>query len=69
MYVAKGIFPLIMFGATGFLPFLIGLLGWTALPYHARMEERQMVEIAGSQYVQYAERTGRFFPRLRSARS
>ena len=31
MYTAKALFPIIMFCTTGYLPFLIGLLSWTAL--------------------------------------
>ena len=64
MYAAKAAFPIIMFCATGFFPFLIGLLSWTALRYQSIKEEEQMVELGGNQYRQYLARTGRFSPRL-----
>ena len=64
MYAAKAAFPLIMFCATGFLPFLIGLLSWTVLRYQARMEEDQLAELGGNLYSSYRSKTGRFIPRI-----
>jgi protein-S-isoprenylcysteine O-methyltransferase Ste14 len=64
MYAAKAAFPVIMFCATGFLPFLIGLLSWTVLRYQAKMEEDQLAELGGNLYNNYCAKTGRFIPRI-----
>lgn len=65
MYVAKGIFPVIMFFATGFVPFLLGLVSWLGIPYQAKSEEELLRNSGSREYEEYARKTGRFFPKLR----
>ncbi len=64
MYVAKGMFPLLMFFSTGFTPFLLGLISWSAIPYQARKEEEALRRIGNKEYEAYVKKTGRFFPKL-----
>jgi protein-S-isoprenylcysteine O-methyltransferase Ste14 len=65
MYVAKGIFPVIMFFATGFVPFLFGLVSWLGIPHQAKMEEELLRNSGNREYEDYARSTGRFFPKLK----
>ena len=65
MYVAKGIFPVIMFFATGFVPFLFGLVSWLGIPHQAKSEEELLRNSGSREYEEYARKTGRFFPKLR----
>ncbi len=54
-----------IFLATGVWGMLIGLVGFLALPYQAKEEEKQLKELYGEAYEDYASKTGRFFPKIR----
>ncbi len=61
-YIA-GIFEnLFIFLATGIWGILFGLIGFLALPYQAKEEEKMLSEIYGEIYTNYMSKTGRFFP-------
>ena len=64
-YVA-GIFEnIFIFLATGVWGMLIGLIGFLALPYQAKEEEKLLKELYGEAYDNYASKTGKFFPKIR----
>lgn len=68
MYTSKALAPIIFFIATGTWFALFGLISWIVLPSQAKAEEKQMQEKFGNIYTIYAEKTGRFFPKLRCFR-
>ena len=44
---------------------LFGLIGFLALPYQAKGEEKMLKEMFGEIYEEYASKTGRFFPKIK----
>ena len=63
-YIA-GIFEILfIFIATGAWIILFGLIGFLALPYQAREEEKILREMFGEIYDDYTSKTGRFFPKI-----
>ncbi len=64
-YIA-GIFEnVFIFLATGAWTIFLGLIGFLALPYQAREEEKMLRDKFGAIYDEYASKTGRFFPKIR----
>ncbi len=64
-YIAGVFENLFIFLATGAWIILFGLIGFLALPYQAREEEKMLREMFGEIYDDYVSRTGRFFPKIR----
>ena len=64
-YIA-GLFEIIfIFFATGIWFMFFGLIGFLALPYQAKGEEKLLQEMFGEVYQEYASKTGRFFPKIK----
>ncbi len=63
-YIAGLPLNLFTFMATGNWLTLIGLIGFIALPYQAKEEEKRLEKIFGERYADYASKTGRFFPKI-----
>ena len=42
-----------------------GLIGFLALPYQAKGEEKMLQEMFGEAYEEYTSKTGRFFPKIK----
>ena len=63
MYVAKAVFPVLLFMATGLWIALLGMISWIALSFQARSEEDHLRRLVGEPYQEYLEKTGRFIPR------
>ena len=68
MYVAKAVFPVLLFMATGRWIALLGMISWIALGFQAKAEEEQLLGLVGEPYQRYLEKTGRFIPRRRPVR-
>jgi protein-S-isoprenylcysteine O-methyltransferase Ste14 len=67
-YLSESLATVVVLLATGVWLNLIGFVSWFALRSQAKAEEEALVRKFGDVYVQYAARTGRFFPRLRKQR-
>ncbi|NVM18272.1 MAG: isoprenylcysteine carboxylmethyltransferase family protein [Candidatus Lokiarchaeota archaeon] len=64
-YIA-GVFEIIfIFLGTGIWFMFFGLIGFLALLYQAKGEEKMLQEMFGEVYEEYASRTGRFFPKIK----
>ncbi|MFW9829565.1 MAG: methyltransferase family protein [Candidatus Thorarchaeota archaeon] len=64
-YIA-GVFEIIfIFLGTGIWFMFFGLIGFLALPYQAKGEEKMLEEMFGEFYEEYASKTGRFFPKIK----
>jgi protein-S-isoprenylcysteine O-methyltransferase Ste14 len=64
-YIA-GVFEIIfIFLGTGIWFMFFGLIGFLALPYQAKGEEKMLQEMFGEVYEEYASKTGRFFPKIK----
>ncbi len=63
-YIAGVFEVLFIFLATGIWLILFGLIGFLALPYQAKEEEKMLREMFGENYDDYASKTGRFFPKI-----
>jgi protein-S-isoprenylcysteine O-methyltransferase Ste14 len=64
-YIA-GVFEIIfIFLGTGVWFVFFGLIGFLALPYQAKAEEKMLQEIFGEVYGEYTSKTGRFFPKIK----
>jgi len=63
-YIAGVFENLFIFLATGAWIIFFGLIGFLALPYQAREEEKMLREMFGEIYDDYATKTGRFFPKI-----
>ncbi|MHA2360883.1 MAG: methyltransferase family protein, partial [Candidatus Thorarchaeota archaeon] len=46
------------------LVILFAVLLTVAFPWWIRVEEQMMIETFGDEYIEYMDRTGRFFPKL-----
>ncbi|MFX0091367.1 MAG: methyltransferase family protein [Candidatus Hodarchaeota archaeon] len=68
MYVGKATLTLWIFLATGVWLTIISLVGFLALPYQVKEEEKKLREIFGSIYDDYASRTGNLTPKIRLRR-
>jgi len=64
-YIAGVFENLFIFLATGAWSIFFGLIGFLALPYQVREEEKMLREMFGEIYDDYAFKTGRFFPKIR----
>lgn len=64
-YIAGVFENLFIFLATGAWTIFLGLIGFLALPYQAREEEKMLKEKFGEIYEDYLSKTGRFFPKIR----
>lgn len=64
-YIA-GVFEILfIFLATGIWAIFFGLIGFLALPYQAKEEEKMLREMFGEIYDEYSSKTGRFFPKIK----
>ncbi len=63
-YAAEALMNVALALFTGLWLPLLGLLGWVAVYYQARAEERALAELS-DEYKEYRRRTGMFFPRIR----
>jgi len=63
-YIAGVFENLFIFIAIGTWMIFFGLIGFLALPYQAREEEKMLRETFGEIYDDYASKTGRFFPKI-----
>ncbi len=64
-YAGEAWLNVILFLFTGIWLPLLGALGWIAMYYQARAEEKILMALAGEEYEKYRQRTGMFFPRLK----
>ena len=66
MYTVLSLFSLGMSLVTAnLLVILFAILLMAGFPFWVRIEEKKMIETFGDEYIQYMNRTGRFFPPLR----
>ena len=65
VYLSESVETVFVLLATGVWLNLLGVVSWFALWSQARAEEEALVRRFGDVYLQYASRTGRFFPKLR----
>ncbi|MFX0083180.1 MAG: methyltransferase family protein [Candidatus Hodarchaeota archaeon] len=63
-YIAGVFENFFIFLAIGTWMIFFGLIGFLALPYQARGEEKMLQEMFGEIYDDYVAKTGRFFPKL-----
>ncbi len=63
-YIAAIFENILIFLATGAWMILFGLIGFLALPYQAKEEEKMLREMFGAVYDDYVAKTGRFFPKV-----
>ncbi|MHA1882576.1 MAG: isoprenylcysteine carboxylmethyltransferase family protein, partial [Candidatus Thorarchaeota archaeon] len=67
MYTVFIVFSIALaFTTSDLLVLFFALLLSIPFPWVARQEEQMLIEQFGDEYIQYMERTGRFFPKLRS---
>lgn len=64
-YAAEIGLNVILFLFTGIWLPLLGALGWIAMYYQARSEEKSLIALAGEEYVRYQRNTGMFFPKFK----
>ena len=64
-YIAGVFENLFIFLATGAWMIFFGLIGFLALPYQAREEEKMLREKFGEVYGDYTSKTACFFPKIR----
>lgn len=64
-YLSESLATVVVLLATGVWLNLFGFVSWFALWRQAKAEEEVLARKFGDVYVQYAARTGRFFPKLK----
>ena len=67
MYIAKTLLVIFFFLATGIWLSLLGGLSWIGLSSQAKMEEEVLMKKFGKQYEEYANNSGRFFPKRKKS--
>jgi len=66
MYTVLSLFSLgLSLVTANLLVILFAILLMAGFPFWVRIEEKKMIETFGDEYIQYMNRTGRFFPPLR----
>jgi protein-S-isoprenylcysteine O-methyltransferase Ste14 len=63
-YIAGVFENLFIFLATGIWAIFFGLIGFIALPYQAKKEEKILRELFDESYEDNESKTGRFFPKI-----
>ncbi len=63
-YIAGVFENIFIFLATGVWIIFFGLIGFIALPYQVKEEEKMLKEMYGEIYDNYASKTSRFFPKI-----
>jgi protein-S-isoprenylcysteine O-methyltransferase Ste14 len=65
MYIAKAGLVIFFFLTTGIWISLFGAMSWAGLSSQAKREEYALKKKFGKVYVEYLNKTGRFFPKLK----
>ena len=69
VYLSESLGTVFAFLATGVWVNVFGVVSWLALMEQAKSEEASLERRFGKIYTDYMNRTGRFFPKLRTQRS